>query len=93
MLFEFDGKRKCASGGRVSRFVVRRAAHFINNRLVPNAMEPRAAVAEHGQGLDGYTLYLTNQNPYLLRLNLCAYVVERHCSVTQCPARDCTTTR
>ena len=47
---------------------------FVNNRLVPNAMEPRAAVAEYDPGLDEYTLYLTNQNPHLLRLNLCAYV-------------------
>ena len=47
---------------------------FINNRLVPNAMEPRAAVAEYDPALDEYTLWLTNQNPHLLRLNLCAYV-------------------
>ena len=47
---------------------------LINNRLVPNAMEPRAAVAEYDPGLDEYTLYLSNQNPHLLRLNLCAYV-------------------
>ena len=47
---------------------------FINNRLVPNAMEPRAAVAEYDPGVDEYTLYLTNQNPHLLRLNLCAHV-------------------
>ena len=47
---------------------------LINNRLVPNAMEPRASVAEYDPGLDEYTLYLTNQNPHLLRLNLCAYV-------------------
>ena len=45
-----------------------------NNRLIPNAVEPRACVAEYDRGLDEYTLYLTNQNPHLLRLNLCAYV-------------------
>ena len=50
------------------------AIEFVNNRLVPNAMEPRAAVAEYDPGLDEYTLWLTNQNPHLLRLNLCTYV-------------------
>ena len=47
---------------------------LVNNRLIPSAMEPRAAVAEYDPSIDEYTLYLTNQNPHLLRLNLCNYI-------------------
>jgi len=48
---------------------------LVNNRLVPNAMEPRAAVAEYDSGTDSYTLFSTSQNPHLLRLILCAFVL------------------
>ncbi|WP_338550940.1 xanthine dehydrogenase family protein molybdopterin-binding subunit [Roseovarius phycicola] len=40
---------------------------LVNNRLVPNAMEPRAAIAEYDSGLDSYTLWSTSQNPHMLR--------------------------
>ena len=57
-----------------------RAAHvtkldLINNRLIPNAIEPRAAIGEFDPGTDSYTLYSTSQNPHLLRLILCAFVL------------------
>jgi len=48
---------------------------LVNNRLIPNAMEPRAAVAEYDSGTDSYTLFSTSQNPHLLRLILCAFVL------------------
>src|SRR3546814_10268247 len=47
---------------------------LINNRLIPNAMEPRAAIGEYDGGTDNYTLYSTSQNPQLLKLILCAFV-------------------
>src|SRR3546814_10309780 len=47
---------------------------LINNRLIPNAMEPRAAIGEYDGGTDNYTLYSTSQNPHLLKLILCAFV-------------------
>ncbi len=46
-----------------------------NNRLIPNAIEPRAAIGEWDPGTDEYTLYSTSQNPHLLRLILCAFVL------------------
>ncbi len=57
-----------------------RAAHVTqldlrNNRLIPNAIEPRAAVADYQPGEDRYTLYTTSQNPHLSRLLLCAFVL------------------
>jgi len=47
---------------------------FVNNRLVPNAIEPRAAVAEHDAGTDSLTLWQTTQNPHVARLVLAAFI-------------------
>lgn len=38
-----------------------------NNRLVPNALEPRAAIGSHDRSSDEYLLYTTSQNPHLAR--------------------------
>ena len=46
-----------------------------NNRLIPNAMEPRAAIAEYNAANSEYTLYTTTQNPHVIRLLLCAFVL------------------
>src|SRR5919109_705091 len=46
---------------------------LVNNRLVPNAMEPRAAIGEYDRATGDYTLYTTSQNPHLTRLLLGAY--------------------
>ena len=47
---------------------------LINNRLVPNAIEPRAAIAEYERGTDGFTLYTTSQNPHVARLIISAFI-------------------
>jgi carbon-monoxide dehydrogenase large subunit len=47
---------------------------FANNRLIPNAMEPRAAVASYDRSTGEFTLYTTSQNPHLERLILSAFV-------------------
>src|ERR1017187_2105512 len=44
-----------------------------NNRLVPNAMEPRAAIAEYNSAEEHFTLYTTSQNPHVARLVLSAF--------------------
>lgn len=46
---------------------------FINNRKVPNAMEPRCANASYDQGTESWTLYTTSQNPHITRLLLAAF--------------------
>jgi carbon-monoxide dehydrogenase large subunit len=48
---------------------------FVNNRLVPNAIEPRAALATYSRGDDSYTLYVTSQNPHVERLLMTAFVL------------------
>ncbi len=45
-----------------------------NNRLIPNAMEPRAAVGIYDAATGDHTLYTTSQNPHLARLILSAFV-------------------
>jgi carbon-monoxide dehydrogenase large subunit len=47
---------------------------IINNRLVPNAIEPRAAIGEYDQGTDNLTLWNTTQNPHVARLVISAFV-------------------
>ena len=47
---------------------------LVNNRLIPNAIEPRAAIGDYDMGDDGYTLYTTSQNPHVARLVLSAFI-------------------
>jgi carbon-monoxide dehydrogenase large subunit len=46
---------------------------IVNNRLIPNAVEPRAAIGEYDVGMDNLTLYTTSQNPHVARLILSAF--------------------
>jgi carbon-monoxide dehydrogenase large subunit len=48
---------------------------IVNNRLIPNAIEPRAAVASYDRADDSYTLYVANQNPHVERLLMTAFVL------------------
>jgi carbon-monoxide dehydrogenase large subunit len=57
-----------------------KAAHvtkidIVNNRLIPNAIEPRAAVASYSRSEEAYTLYVTSQNPHVERLLMTAFVL------------------
>jgi carbon-monoxide dehydrogenase large subunit len=47
---------------------------LVNNRLVPNPMEPRAAIGHYDSGSDSYTCYLTSQNPHVHRLVMSAFI-------------------
>jgi len=47
---------------------------LVNNRLVPNAIETRAAIGEYDTGTEGFTLYTTSQNPHVARLVISAFV-------------------
>ncbi|WP_206931193.1 xanthine dehydrogenase family protein molybdopterin-binding subunit [Roseococcus thiosulfatophilus] len=57
------------------------AAHTVvfettNNRLVPNAMEPRAAIGDYDTTTGEHTLYTTSQNPHVIRLLMGAFVLQ-----------------
>jgi carbon-monoxide dehydrogenase large subunit len=47
---------------------------LINNRLVPNAIEPRVAIGEYDTGAETFTLWNTSQNPHVARLVIAAFV-------------------
>ncbi|HEY7832833.1 MAG TPA: xanthine dehydrogenase family protein molybdopterin-binding subunit, partial [Ktedonobacterales bacterium] len=46
---------------------------FVQQRLIPNAMETRGAVAQWDPGMEELTLYNTSQNPHIVRF-LCSVV-------------------
>jgi len=48
---------------------------LVNNRLAPNAMEPRSAIGSYQRGTGEYTLYVSNQNPHVERLLMTAFVM------------------
>ncbi|MBL26660.1 MAG: carbon monoxide dehydrogenase [Rhodospirillaceae bacterium] len=57
-----------------------KAAHIssislVNNRLIPNAMEPRAAIGEFNPGTGDYTLWTTSQNPHVIKLLMGNFVL------------------
>jgi len=43
---------------------------LLNQRLIPNAMEPRACVAQYSDFADELTIWTTSQNPHIIRLLL-----------------------
>ena len=48
---------------------------LVNNRLIPNAMEPRCSMASYKASGDEYVLHTTSQNPHLTRLLISAFVM------------------
>ncbi len=70
--WEIGDKAACKAGFAVADRVVE--VELSNNRLIPNAMEPRAAIAEYSTGTDELTIHTTSQNPHLVRLILAAFV-------------------
>jgi aerobic carbon-monoxide dehydrogenase large subunit len=48
---------------------------IVNQRLVANAMEPRACVARYDEATGDWTLWVTSQNPHVHRLLMTAFVL------------------
>ncbi len=48
---------------------------LVNNRLVPNAIEPRVAIGDYDAASGAHTLYTTSQNPHVIRLLMGAFVL------------------
>ncbi|HET7565199.1 MAG TPA: molybdopterin cofactor-binding domain-containing protein, partial [Gemmatimonadaceae bacterium] len=66
-------KEKTDAAMRSAHTVVKQ--HLVNQRLIPNAIEPRAALASYNRATDELTLYLTSQNPHVHRLIMGAFVL------------------
>ncbi|MEM7405238.1 MAG: xanthine dehydrogenase family protein molybdopterin-binding subunit [Pseudomonadota bacterium] len=61
---------------------VSQAAHvtrveLVNNRLIPNAMEPRSAIASFAPATGDLTLHCTAQAPHAVRLLIGAFVLQQ----------------
>jgi carbon-monoxide dehydrogenase large subunit len=61
-----------AAMGKAARVI---KLDLTNNRLVPNAMEPRAAIGDFDRATGEHTLYTTSQNPHVIRLLMGAFVL------------------
>jgi carbon-monoxide dehydrogenase large subunit len=67
-----DAAAVAAAMARAARVV---RLDLVNNRLVPNAMEPRAAIGEFDRATGEHVLYTTSQNPHVIRLLMGAFVL------------------
>jgi carbon-monoxide dehydrogenase large subunit len=73
LIFDWDLGDEAATDAAFAK-----AAHVVeldirNNRLVPNAMEPRAALGHYDKAEDHYTCWTTSQNPHVARLVMSAF--------------------
>ncbi|MGJ7494114.1 xanthine dehydrogenase family protein molybdopterin-binding subunit [Variovorax sp. RT4R15] len=48
---------------------------LVNNRLIPNPIEPRVAIGNYSRANEEYVLYVSNQNPHVERLLMTAFVL------------------
>jgi aerobic carbon-monoxide dehydrogenase large subunit len=48
---------------------------IVNQRLIPNAIEPRASLGDYNRASDELTLWVTSQNPHVHRLMMGAFVL------------------
>jgi len=65
-----DAKATDAALGKAAHIT---KMHIVNNRLVPNAMEPRAALGHYDKAEDHFTCWTTSQNPHVARLVMSAF--------------------
>ncbi|MFG1238112.1 xanthine dehydrogenase family protein molybdopterin-binding subunit [Xanthobacter autotrophicus DSM 597] len=72
--FEWELGDKAATEAAFARAAKVTSIDIVNNRLAPNAIEPRAAIGEYDSGDEAYTLWTTSQNPHVARLVLSAFV-------------------
>jgi len=73
LIFDWD-----LGDAKATEAAFKKAAHIVkmdvvNNRLVPNAMEPRAALGHYDKAEDHYTCWTTSQNPHVARLVMSAF--------------------
>ncbi|ORE97211.1 xanthine dehydrogenase family protein molybdopterin-binding subunit [Aurantimonas sp. 22II-16-19i] len=73
LIFDWEIGDKAATDEAFSRAAHVTKLHIHNNRLVPNPMEPRAALGLYDPAEDHYTCWTTSQNPHVARLVMSAF--------------------
>src|SRR5919109_930513 len=66
-------REKTDAAIRAAATVVRQ--RIVNQRLIPNAIEPRSSLGDYNRATDELTLWMTSQNPHVHRLMLGAFVL------------------
>jgi carbon-monoxide dehydrogenase large subunit len=73
--FDWELGDEAATASALQNAATMVTATLRNNRVVPNAMEPRSALADYDALTEGFTLHTTSQNPHLTRLVIAAFVL------------------
>jgi len=77
MCFDWEIGDKAATEAALAKSHHVTRLEIVNQRLIPNAMEPRAAIAEFEPGTGQLTLYCTSQAPHAARLLLGAFILNQ----------------
>jgi carbon-monoxide dehydrogenase large subunit len=75
MCFDWEFGDKAATDAAFAKAAHVTKIDLVNQRLIANAMEPRAAIGVYDIGEDQHTLYTTSQNPHVIRLLMGAFVL------------------
>ncbi|MCB8839638.1 xanthine dehydrogenase family protein molybdopterin-binding subunit [Aurantimonas sp. VKM B-3413] len=73
LIFDWEIGDKAATDEAFAKAAHVTKIHIHNNRLVPNPMEPRAALGHYDPAEDHYTCWTTSQNPHVARLVMSAF--------------------
>jgi aerobic carbon-monoxide dehydrogenase large subunit len=73
--FKWEIGDSAATDAAFARAAVTVNKRIVNQRLVANAMEPRACLARYDDATGELTLWVTSQNPHVHRLLMCAFVL------------------
>src|SRR5437879_6446723 len=73
--FKWEIGDRAATDAAFNSAPVKGKKRIVNQRLVANAMEPRACVARYDDATGELTLWVTSQNPHVHRLLMCAFVL------------------
>ncbi len=73
--WEFVAENKDAVAEAIANAHHVTTLELVNQRMVTNAMEPRAAIGEYDAARGEHTLYTTSQNPHVVRLLMGAFVL------------------
>jgi carbon-monoxide dehydrogenase large subunit len=73
--FRWEIGDRAATDQAFQRAAVTVRKRLVNQRLVANAMEPRACLARYDDATGELTLWVTSQNPHVHRLLMCAFVL------------------
>jgi len=73
LIFDWGIGEEAATDAAIAGAAKTVSIELTNNRVSPNAMEPRAALAQYDESDDQLTLHTTSQNPHVARLVLSAF--------------------